>query len=98
MNKPKLDLLEKIYYRLLDGTEGAPIDAEEYHALEAEASRREKILLEHLSEEGKKLFYDYDDAMTLVEARMHYYSFKQGVKFCRDVEKTLDDKLLSKCE
>ena len=89
MNKPKLDLLERIYYDLLQGPATAPIDAEEYHALEAEASWREEILLEHLSEEDKKLFYDYDDAMTLAEARMHYYSFKQGVKFCRDVEKLL---------
>ena len=89
MNNPKLDLLEEIYYNLLQGPAAAPIDAEEYHALEAEVSRREKILLEHLSEEGKKLFYDYDDAMTLVEARMHYYSFKQGVKFCKDVERLL---------
>ena len=38
MNKPKLDLLERIYYDLLQGPATAPIDAEEYHALEAEAS------------------------------------------------------------
>ena len=90
-NLLELDLLEYVYYRQLNGIEGAPINDEEIRELSEESSKRMKIFLEHLPEECKKYYQDFEDAEERLEARLQYYSFKQGVKYYKELQKIIDN-------
>ena len=89
-NLRELDLLEHVYYRQLNGIEGAPIDSDEIRELREESSKRMKIFLDHLPEECKNYYMDFEDAEERLESRLQYYSFKQGVKYYKELQKTID--------
>lgn len=89
-SKHNLDLLEQIYYEQLDGITGAPINKEEIGKLEEESSKAMAAFWDSLSEQSKELYMKFEDAETALTARLHYYSFKQGIKYYRELEKLMD--------
>ncbi|MBR2404703.1 MAG: hypothetical protein IKA95_03500 [Clostridia bacterium] len=87
----KLNFLEDIYYRQLNATDGAPIDEEEIQKLTEKADKLMDKFLSPLPEEHRRAYAEYEAASNHLNGRLMYYSFKQGVKYYKELLNLIDN-------